>query len=276
MTAPMAPASIRADLILSRPARARNRHQQGRAVKGGIGHGDDFRQRRQRARGLGVPAGDTHAPHLDFGHHGAVGDARDHEYRQRRRMIGALDKRQPRDDLRRAIGLERDPPRRAARRRRDQRQVALRLRHRLDRGRCAEMRDIGNGEAEMKPRRIPHRGFAERYVGMHRKWRLHIGEGRDDDAPDAFDGVERQDAAVALHQPAHHVGLARRAERRADLLGLLHRDQAIDDIAALHQQAVDLRVDGVDFLAQHLERGRGGGRLRHLQTLLAGKPDGID
>ena len=73
---------------------------------------------------------------------------------------------------------------------------------------------------------------------------------------------------MALHQAAHHVGLARRAERRADLLGLLHLDQPVDDIAALHQQAVHLLVDGVDLLAQHLERGRSGGRLGHLA-----KPD---
>ena len=60
------------------------------------------------------------------------------------------------------------------------------------------MRHVGHGEAEMKPRRIPHRGFADRNIGMHRERRLHIGEGRDDDAPDALDGVERQDAAMAL------------------------------------------------------------------------------
>ena len=164
------------------------------------------------------------------------------------------------------LGLQRDPPRRAAGGGGDQRQIALRLGHRLDRGGGAEMRDVGNGEAEMKPRRIPHRGFADRNIGMDRKRRLHIGEGRDDDAPDALDGVERQDAAVTLHQPAHHVGLARRAERRADLLGLLHRDQAVDDVAARHQQAVHLLVDGVDLFAQHLERGRGGGRLRHAEA----------
>ena len=107
----------------------------------------------------------------------------------------------------------------------------------------AEMRDVGHGEAEMKPRGIPHRGFADRDIRMHRKRRLHIGEGRDDDAPDALDGVERQDAAMALDQAAHHVGLARRAERRADLLGLLHLDQPVDDVAALHQQAMHLLVD---------------------------------
>ena len=70
---------------------------------------------------------------------------------------------------------------------------------------------------------------------------------------------------MTLHQPPHHVGLARRAERRADLLGLLHLDQPIDDVAARHQQAVDLRIDGVDLLAQFLQRGRSGGRLRHLK-----------
>ena len=71
---------------------------------------------------------------------------------------------------------------------------------------------------------------------------------------------------MALHQPPHHVGLARRAERGADFLGLLDLDQPVDDVAARHQQAVHLLVDGVDLLAQLLERGRGGGRLRHLRT----------
>ncbi len=64
---------------------------------------------------------------------------------------------------------------------------------------------------------------------------------------------------MALHQPAHHVGLARRAECRADFLGLLHRDQPVDDIAALHQQVVNLLVDAVDFdraaAAARAERG---------------------
>ena len=125
----------------------------------------------------------------------------------------------------------------------------------------AEMRDIGHGEAEMKPRRIPHRGFADRNIRMHRERRLHVGEGRDDDAPDALDGVERQDAAMALHQPPHHVGLARRAERRADFLGLLDLDQAVDDVAARHQQAVHLLVDRCrsPCAAPASEGGAGGG-----------------
>ena len=101
---------------------------------------------------------------------------------------------------------------------------------------------------------------------MHRERRLHIRERRDDDAPDALDGVERQDAAMALDQLAHHRGLARRAERRADFLGLLDLDQPVDDVAARHQQAVNLFIDGVDLLAQHLERRRSGGRFGHAET----------
>jgi hypothetical protein len=66
---------------------------------------------------------------------------------------------------------------------------------------------------------------------------------------------------MALHELPHHAGFARRAERRADFLGLLHLNQAIDDVAARHQEAVNLGVDGIDFLAQLLQGGRSGGRL---------------
>ena len=82
---------------------------------------------------------------------------------------------------------------------------------------------------------------------------------------------------MALDQPPHHVGLARRAERRADFLGLLHLDQPVDDVAARHQQAVNLLVDRVDLLAQFLQRGwRRGWRWTVLSTsvnLGAGQPD---
>ncbi len=126
------------------------------------------------------------------------------------------------------------------------------------------MRDVGHGEAEMEARGIAHGGLADRDVGMHGERRLDIGEGRDDDAPDAFDRIERQDAAMALHEVAHHVGLACRPECRADLLGLLHLDQAVDDVAAGHQQAVHLRVDRVDLLAQFLQRWWRGRTLGHV------------
>ncbi len=64
---------------------------------------------------------------------------------------------------------------------------------------------------------------------------------------------------MAPDELAHHAGLARRAERRADFLGLLHLDQPVDDVAARHQEAVDLLVDRIDLLAQFLQRGRGRG-----------------
>src|SRR5262249_19369663 len=85
--------------------------------------------------------------------------------------------------------------------------------------------------------------------------RLHVGKSRDDDAPDAFGRVKRQVAAMPLHQAPHHLGLARRTERRADLLGLLHLDQGVDDLAALEQQLVHRRVDAIDLAPQIGERG---------------------
>ena len=79
---------------------------------------------------------------------------------------------------------------------------------------------------------------------------------------------------MALHQPAHHAGLARGPERRADFLGLLHLDQPVDDVAARHQEAMNLLVDRVDLLAQFLQRGRGRGvALDILKTLVPEQPD---
>jgi len=90
---------------------------------------------------------------------------------------------------------------------------------------------------------------------MYGKRRLHIRKSRDDDTPDALDGVERQHTAMALNQTAHHLGLARRTKRRADFLRLLHRDQPVDDVAALHQEAMHLLIDVIDFTAQVGKRG---------------------
>ena len=181
-------------------------------------------------------------------------------------MVGALDERQPGDDFRRAFGFQFEPPRQPACGGRHQRQIALGFRYRLDGGHRVEMRHKRHGEAEVKPRRIPHRGFAGGEVGMHRERCLHVGESSDNDPPDALHGVERQDAAMTLHQPAHHVRLASGAECRADFLGLLHRNQPVDDVAPLHQEAVDLLVDRVDLLTQFLQRWRSGGRLGHGST----------
>src|SRR5674476_144790 len=100
------------------------------------------------------------------------------------------------------------------------------------------MRHKWHREAEMKARRISHQRVAGRQVGMQRERRLHVSEGRYDDTPNAFDGVERQYSFVSLDQTAHHLGLAYRAERRAGFLAFLDRDQPVDDVAALHQQPV--------------------------------------
>ena len=71
---------------------------------------------------------------------------------------------------------------------------------------------------------------------------------------------------MTLHEAAHHVGLARRTKRGADLLRLLHRDQAVDDIGALHEQAMHLLVDIIDFAAQVLKRNGSGRRLGHREA----------
>ena len=102
--------------------------------------------------------------------------------------------------------------------RRHQAEVALGFRNRRDHAGRAHMRHERHREAEMEARGVAHRGVAGREVGMHRERRLHIGEGRDDDAPDALGGVERQDAVMAL--TSRRIMSASRAgpERRAGLL----------------------------------------------------------
>ena len=80
------------------------------------------------------------------------------------------------------------PGRRRARTCRDRR----RLRDRARSPRAAPMRRAGHGEAEMEARGIADRRVAARDVDMNGVGRLDIGEGRDDDPPDALDRVERQ------------------------------------------------------------------------------------
>lgn len=78
---------------------------------------------------------------------------------------------------------------------------------------------------------------------------------------------------MALDEVAHHVGLACGPEGGAHLLGLLHLDQAVDDVATLHQEAMHALVDRIDLLAQFLQRWWRGRTLGHIcQVLLRGGP----
>jgi hypothetical protein len=119
------------------------------------------------------------------------------------------------------------------------------------------MRHERHREAEMEAGGIPHGRFAHGQVGMHAIGGLNMGEGRNDDAPDALDGIKRKDAAMPLHQLAHHRDFARRPECGAGFLGALHRDQVFDDFAALDQERMHGFVDPVDFRTQGGQR-RGG------------------
>ena len=84
---------------------------------------------------------------------------------------------------------------------------------------------------------------------------------------------------MAVDEPAHHLGLARGAERRAGLLRLLHRDEAIDDLAALHQQPVHGLVDAVDLAAADRSatvfRNRDGFAMALLRHIFAAAPIGV-
>ena len=234
----------------------RHRNQQGRAVEGAVRLGDHLGERGERARGGGAPARHPNAVDLDLGCDRVGRRMRDRKDRQRGRMVRPLDERQPRDDLRRLVAFQRGPPGAGARDRyrRHERQIALGGRDRCDRAGGAHMRHERHREAEMEARGIAHRGFARSQIGMHGIGRLHMREGRDDDAPDALDGVERQDAAMALDQLAHHRGFARRAEGGAGFLRALDRDQVLDDLAALDQERVHRRVDAVDLGPQSGKR----------------------
>ena len=63
---------------------------------------------------------------------------------------------------------------------------------------------------------------------------------------------------MALGERPHHRGLAARSEGGAGFAGFLDGDQPVDDLAALHQQAVHRLVDAIDLLPQ-LGESRGGG-----------------
>ncbi len=135
----------------------------------------------------------------------------------------------------------------------------------------------GTVKPKWKRAEFAHRGVAGGEIRVHFERRLHIGEGRDQDAPDALDRIEGQNPTVALDQPAHHLGLARGPEGGARFLRALDLDQAVDDLAALDQARVQFRVDAIDLGAQIRQRraGRGvnlrrlGLRHRHGRRFLA-------
>ena len=81
--------------------------------------------------------------------------------------------------------------------------------------RGAVVRHVGHREAEMEARRVAHRRVAAGDVGMHAVGRLDIGEGRDDDAPDALGRVEGQQALMPRGEAAHHRRPRGRGGRRS-------------------------------------------------------------
>ena len=63
---------------------------------------------------------------------------------------------------------------------------------------------------------------------------------------------------MAGDEGPHHVGLPARPECQAAALPRLGFDQPVDDLAALHQQLVQPRIDSIDFdtkIGQGLKAG---------------------
>src|SRR4051812_42367603 len=171
-------------------------------------------------------------------------------------MVRAVDKWQSRNDFRSGVELQRIPPGAAAGDREcwDQSEIAFGFRYCLDHARRTHVWHERNCESEMETCAVAHKRVTGGEIGMYREWRLHIGECRDNNAPDALRGIKRQDASVALHQTAHHVGFARRTKGRPALLRLLHGNEAVNNLSALHQQFVHRTVNTVDVTPQIGER----------------------
>src|SRR5208337_2394305 len=94
---------------------------------------------------------------------------------------------------------------------------------------------------------------------------LDIGESRNDDSPDSFDGVDGQAAAVAFDDRLHHRSLACRAKRRTASVACFDFDEAVDNAAALDQQVMHGLVDLINLDPQFSKRGFR--RLGHGRTL---------
>ena len=195
----------------------------------------------QRRQGV-APALDLHRREDYLAGGSILNRLRDDEHRQTGGVIRPLHEGQPRDDFRRLPIGETTPPGAIGGAGADphQAEVARRTPDRLDHTGGAVVRHIRDGEAEMEARGIAHRRIAAGDVDMDAVIRLHEGEGRNNNAPNSLDGIERQQPAVALDQAAHHLGLAAGTEGRAATLTRFHRDQPVDDLAALHQAAMEL------------------------------------
>ena len=255
----MAPALTSAALDGVERRALRQRNQQRGAVEGAVRHGDEIGTRPTAPARPRAPAGDAHAPHRDFGRHGVGGDAREHEHRQGGRMVGALDEGQPRDDLGRGVEFERAPPRAGAGdgERRHQAEIAFRFGHRL-RPRRPRPYARTNGTVKPKWKRAESRISASpadrsactengactkvKVEMMTRQMLSTVSSGR----------------MPLWRSTSRRIISASRAGRNAEPVScvLLGRDQPVDDLAALHQQAVHRLVDAVDLLAQFGERGR--------------------
>jgi hypothetical protein len=111
-------------------------------------------------------------------------------------------------------------------------------------------------EAEVEAGEVAHGERVGAAVDHQRERRLHGREGGDDLAPDVLDRGQRQGAAVAGDEAAHHVGLAAGPEGGAGQAGALGGDQRVDHRAPLDEQAVHLGIDGVDPETERGERRR--------------------
>ena len=192
----MAPALTQRRADVRRVAAVRHRDEQRRAVEGAVRHRDEFGERRAARAGFALQP-ETRTLHISTSVTIASAAARETTNTgSAGRMVGALDERQPRDDLRRGVEFERGPPGAAAR----GGEAGTRPRSPFDSDTASTTPAAPmcgtNGTVKPKWKRALSRiaaSPAERSA-CTRERRLHIGEGRDDDAPDALGGVERQDA----------------------------------------------------------------------------------
>src|ERR1700722_5592696 len=163
---------IRSDLT-----RPRDKQRKSHLSSGGA---DRFGSNLAQGMGdVGAPAIERHRLEHDVARRPVDQWLRDHEYRQARGVIGALDERQPGNDLRRFRQREPRPPgaRSWAPVDREHAKITDRIVNRADDLTSPKMWRARSCEPEMKARRVSHRGVAARYVDVDAVGRLEIGEG---------------------------------------------------------------------------------------------------